>query len=173
VVDDATNLPGPRTGGAAWAANGALYLAGGSDGTAAKRELYWALPDANGNLPGGWRHLDQTDLPEPVVDGAPVVTGPNVVVLGGTGDDGQPRATSYRASLAPEEPFFQLGILGVVVPALQIGGEIGQQLGYLAAAGVGTGNFVILVAIGAALNHKPQLRAWWERRKAAREAKRA
>ena len=34
---------------------------------------------------------------------------------------------------------------GSTVPALQIGGEIGQQLGYLAAAGVGTGNFVILV----------------------------
>jgi hypothetical protein len=171
AVDDASNLPAPRTGGAGFAANGALYLVGGSDGTAAARELYWALPDADGNLPGGWRHLDQTDLPEPVVDAAPVLAGSNAVVLGGAGTNGEPLATSARASLAPEEPFFRLGILGVVIPALQIGGEIGQQLGYLAAAGVGTGNFVILVAIGYILNHRPQIQSWWERRKAAREAR--
>jgi hypothetical protein len=36
---------------------------------------------------------------------------------------------------------------------------------------VGTGNFVILVVIAALMNHKPQLRAWWERRRLAREAK--
>jgi hypothetical protein len=61
--------------------------------------------------------------------------------------------------------------VGLVVPGLQIGGEIGQQLGYLAAAGVGTGNFVILVAIGWAFNHQQQIRGWWERRKARKEAK--
>ena len=171
AVYEAANLPGPRTGGAGFAANGAIYLAGGSDGTSGKRELYWALPDAAGNLPGGWRHIDQTDLPQPVVDGAPVVTGSHVLVIGGTGTDGGPLTTALRSSLAPEAPFFQLGLVGVVVPALQIGGEIGQQLGYLAAAGVGTGNFVILVVIAAMLNHKPQLRAWWERRRLAREAK--
>ncbi len=53
----------------------------------------------------------------------------------------------------------------------KLGGEIGIQLGYLAAAGVGTGNFVILVIVGWAFNHRPQMAAWWERRKAAREAK--
>ena len=57
------------------------------------------------------------------------------------------------------------------MPALKIGGEIGQQLGYLAAAGVGTGNFVILVIVGWAFNNRPMLGAWMERRKAAREAK--
>ena len=76
-----------------------------------------------------------------------------------------------RASLAPEEPFFQLGLVGVVVPALKIGGEIGQQLGYLAAAGVGTGNFAILVVVGWAFNNRPAIRGWMERRKIAREAK--
>jgi hypothetical protein len=171
AVYEAADLPGPRTGGAGFAANGAIYLVGGSDGTSASRELYWALPDAAGNLPGGWRHIDQTDLPQPVVDGAPVVTGSHVLVIGGTGTDGAPLNTALRSSLAPEAPFFQLGLVGVVVPALQIGGEIGQQLGYLAAAGVGTGNFVILVVIAAMLNHKPQLRAWWERRRLAREAR--
>src|SRR6185503_18292421 len=134
-------------------ANGALYLVGGSDGTSGKRELYWALPDADGNLPGNWHHLDATDLPASVIDGAPIVSGSTVFILGGT-VDGQPAAGSYRASLAPQEPFFRLGIAGVVVPALQIGGEIGQQLGYLAAAGIGTSNFVILVVIGWAFNHK-------------------
>jgi hypothetical protein len=76
-----------------------------------------------------------------------------------------------RASLAPQEPFFQLGLVGVVVPGLQIGGEIGQQLGYLAAAGVGTGNFVILVIVGWMFSNRATVSAWWERRKAAREAR--
>ena len=169
TVQDSFNLPGPRTGASGFAANGSLYLVGGSDGTSAKRELYWALPDATGNLPGGWRHLEATDLPAGIENAAVVVSGSTVFLLGG--DEGSGAVSSaYLASLAPEEPFFRLGLVGLVVPGLQIGGEIGQQLGYLAAAGVGTGNFVILVAIGAAFNHKEQLRAWWTRRKARREA---
>jgi hypothetical protein len=169
AVHDGSNLPAARTAASGFAANGALYLVGGSDGTSAKPELYWALPDATGNLPGGWRHLDATDLPQGVENAAVVVSGSTVFLLGG--DAGQGAVTSaYRASLAPEEPFFRLGLVGVVVPGLQIGGEIGQQLGYLAAAGVGTGNFAILVAIGWAYNHKELLRGWWERRKARREA---
>jgi hypothetical protein len=167
---DATNLPGARTGAAGFAANGGIYLVGGSDGTTPKRELYWALPDSLGNLPGGWRHLDKTDLPSGLTEAAPVVTAGSIVLVGGSSDAG-PVATSVRASLAPQEPFFRVGLVGVTVPALQIGGEIGQQLGYLAAAGVGTGNFTLLVIIGWALNHRPQLKDWWERRRLAREAK--
>jgi hypothetical protein len=104
------------------------------------------------------------------VDGAPVVTGSTAVILGGK-SDGSPLASAYRASLAPQQPFFRLGLVGVTVPGLQIGGEIGQQLGYLAAAGVGTGNFVILIILGYVFNHRPQIRAWMERRRLAREAK--
>jgi hypothetical protein len=171
ATPDATgNLPAPRTGGGSFAANGSLYLVGGSDGTTEQRQLYWAIPDASGNLPGGWRHLDPTDLPEGRADAATVVSGTTAFLLGGT-VNGTTTTSSVRASLAPEEPFFQLGIAGVVVPALKIGGEIGQQLGYLAAAGVGTGNFVILVIVGWAFNNRPTLSAWMERRKAAREAK--
>src|SRR4029079_4245900 len=129
-----------------------------------KRELYWALPDATGNIPGRWQHLDATDLPVGLVDGAPVVAGSHVLIVGGSSDGG-PVAGAYRASLAPQLPFFRAGLLGVTVPGLQIGGEIGQQLGYLAAAGVGTGNFVILVAIGWMFNHRPQIRAWMDRRR--------
>lgn len=170
AVQDAANLPGPRTGAAGWAANGAIYLAGGTDGTSAKRELYWALPDADGNLRDGWHHLDATDLPNAVVDGAPVVSGATVFILGGT-VDGSPTTGSMRASLAPQEPFFRLGIAGVVIPALQLGGEIGQQLGYLAAAGVGTGNFVLLVALGWAFNNRRKIADWRERRRIAKEAR--
>lgn len=167
---DAIKLPAPRTGAAGFAANGALYLVGGTDGTSAKRELYWAVPDSLGNLTNGWQHLDATDLPDGIVNAAPVVTGATAVIIGGE-TAGGPVGSSARASLAPQEPFFRLGLFGIVVPALQIGGEIGQQLGYLAAAGVGTGNFVILVIVGWAFNHRPQIAAWRERRRIAREAK--
>jgi len=170
AAQDAANLPAARSGAAGFAANGALYLVGGTDGTAPKRELYWALPDANGNIPAGWQHLDATDLPAGVADGAAVQAGPNVLILGGT-NAGAPLAGAYRASLAPQLPFFRAGLVGVTVPGLQIGGEIGQQLGYLAAAGVGTGNFVILVIVGWAFNNRPMIKGWMDRRRAAREAK--
>jgi hypothetical protein len=163
-------LPAPRTGGAGFAANGALYFVGGSDGTSDQRELYWAVPDANGNLPAGWLHLDATDLPEGRSYAGPVVSGSTAFLLGGT-VNGAATTSSVRASLAPQEPFFRLGIAGVTVPALQIGGEIGQQLGYLAAAGVGTGNFVLLIVVGWAFNNRPKISGWVERRRAAREAK--
>lgn len=170
TADAAGSLPAPRTGGSGFSSTGALYLVGGSDGTSAQPELYWALPDASGNLPGGWRHHAAMDLPEGRADAAPIVSGATAFLLGGT-VDGAATTGSVRASLAPEEPFFRLGIAGVVVPALKIGGEIGQQLGYLAAAGVGTGNFVLLIVLGWAFNNRPSLAAWWERRRAAREAR--
>ena len=50
-----------------------------------------------------------------------------------------------------------------MVPALGIGGEVGQQLSYLVAAGVATANFVLLILIGYAYNHKAQTRAFFER----------
>jgi hypothetical protein len=167
---DAANLPAARSGGAGFAANGGLYLVGGSDGSSPHGELYWALPNAAGDLPGGWFHLAATDLPGGLVDAAPVVAGSTVILIGGTASGG-PVASSARASLAPQPPFFRLGLVGLVVPGLQIGGEIGQQLGYLAAAGVGTGNFVLLVAIGWAFNHRTQIGAWRDRRRREREAK--
>ena len=170
AIQEASNLPAPRTGAAGFAANGALYIVGGSDGTTAQRDLYWALPDSDGNLPGGWRHLEAMDLPSALTDAASVVTGSTAVLVGGRDANGV-IATSTKTSLAPGAPFFRLGIAGVVVPALQIPGEIGQQIGYLAAAGVGTGNFVILVIIGWAFNHRTQISAWRERRRIANEAK--
>ena len=56
-------------------------------------------------------------------------------------------------AMAPMGPFFQLGILGATVPALKLDGEIGQQIGYLAAATVGAINFIGLLLVGWAFAH--------------------
>ena len=60
-------------------------------------------------------------------------------------------------------PFFQLGLIGATIHALKIEGEVGQQLGYLAAAGAGTVNFIILILIGWAYAHPERVRAMWNR----------
>jgi hypothetical protein len=166
AASDSTKLPAPRTGASGFSANGTLYLAGGSeDGKTPKSELFWALPDANGGLTDGWHHLSTTDLPAAGLTGsAPVVSGSTAILIGGTSQGGLV-TTSTQASLAPQAPFFQLGLFGAVIPGLQIPNEIGQQLGYIAAAGVGTGNFFLFIILGYVFNHKPQVRAWIARRR--------
>lgn len=157
-VNNAANLPVARDNSAAWAANGALYLAGGNDGSGQAREVYWAIPTTEGNLTE-WKHLEPSDLPEPGLEGgAAVVSGPNVVLVGGSTEGGV-LASSARANGAPQSPFFQLGLVGATVPGLTIGGELGQQLGYLNAAGVFTVNFVALILIGWAFAHREQTRS--------------
>ena len=172
AVSDAANLPVGRTGASGFTANGTLYLVGGSTGTAPATEVYWAVPTAAGDI-AGWKHLDVTDLPAPGLAGASaVVSGSQVFVIGGKTDSGL-LATSLRANLAPQSPFLQLGLLGATVPALQLPGEVGQQLGYLSAAGAGTVDFVLLLLIGWGFNHKPQVRAWVDRRRARRSGRAA
>jgi hypothetical protein len=157
-VNGTANLPVVRDNATTWSANGALYLVGGNDGTGPTRELYWAIPTTDGNLPE-WKHLDASDLPEPGLEGgAAVVSGPNIVVVGGQAD-GAALASSARANGAPQSPFFQLGLVGATVPGLTIGGELGQQLGYLNAAGVFTVNFVALILVGWAFAHREQTRS--------------
>ena len=73
--------------------------------------------------------------------------------------------SSARAYLAPQPPFFALGILGATIPALSLTGDIGQQIGYLNAAGVGTVNFILLLLIGWAFAHKEKVRAMLPRRR--------
>jgi len=112
-----------------------------------------------------YRSLPVSDLPAGGIQGASAVTsGANVLLIGGSTSGGILKSVE-RASTAPQEPFFQLGIAGVVVPALQIPGEIGQQLGYLSAAGAGTVNFIILAVIGWMYANRPKVRAWWNRRR--------
>jgi len=157
-VNNSANLPVARTNAAGWGTNGAIYLAGGDDGGGPKAEIYWAIPTSTGDL-REWKHLDVGDLPAPGLEGAAaVVTGPNAVLVGGSTVGGV-LASSARANTAPQSPFFQLGLFGATVPGLKIEGEIGQQLGYLNATGVGTVDFIILILIGWGFAHKPQARA--------------
>ena len=157
------NLPAPRTEAAGFTANGALYVVGGSDGTRAQSDVWWTTPDATGAI-GGWHHLTQSDLGTGgLVGGSAVASGSFVYVIGGASSDRLTSAT-VRANLAPKPPFFQVGgPFGLTVPALKIDGEIGQQIGYLSAAGVGTVDFVLLILIGWAMAHKAQTRAFVER----------
>ena len=161
VAGGRTDLPEPRTQAAGFTSSGAIYLVGGSDGTTVRRELYWAVPDAQGNIPE-WKHLPQSDLPESaggLARSTPIVLGPNVILIGGETTAG-PIAGAARANIAPQEPFFQLGLVGATVPALKIDGEIGQQLGYLNANTIGIVNFVILLFIGWAFAHKEKVAGW-------------
>ena len=193
-VNASANLPAPRTNASGWTANGAIYLAGGNDGGGPRNELYWAVPTNAGDLPE-WKHLAASDLPTPLEGGAPVITGPEAVIVGGVTAPAQAApaatvapapsgsapvasasappasapptvppggsvvATSVRANTSPLSPFFQLGLVGATVPGMKIEGEIGQQLGYLNAAGVGTVDFILLILIGVAFAHKAQTRA--------------
>jgi Kelch motif len=157
AVNNAANLPVSRTNASGWAANGSIYLTGGDDGSGQQNELYWAIPTSTGDLPE-WKHLDVMDLPYGV-EGAPaVISGPNAILVGGQTDTGVVQ-TSLRANTAPLSPFFQLGLVGATVPGLKIEGEIGQQLGYLNAAGVGTVDFILLLLVGWGFAHKAQARA--------------
>jgi hypothetical protein len=163
-VNNDANLPEARTAAAGFTANGALYLVGGSDGLSPHGELFWTIPNATGDL-AGWKHRAEMDLPAGGLEGAsPITVGPNAYLVGGATEDVILRG-AVRANLAPGEPFFQLGIAGAVIPALRIEGDLGQQLGYLAADGVATVNFIILLFIGWMYAHRDRVAAWWARRR--------
>jgi N-acetylneuraminic acid mutarotase len=152
------DLPAPRAHAGAWSANAGLYLVGGADANGPQPQLYWTVPDAQGEI-NGWQHLDATDLPTGVAGTSAIVSGSNVFLIGGTTTDQPALTASARANLAPQPPFFQLGLFGLTIPALKIGGEIGQQLGYMNAAGAATINFIILILIGWAFAHKERSKA--------------
>jgi len=172
VAGGGTDLPEPRTNASGFAASGAIYVVGGNDGSTQQTEMYWAVPDGAGNILE-WKHLAQSDLPDSIggVEGAaPILLGPDAVLIGGTTPDGVV-AGAARANLAPQSPFFQLGLVGATVPAMKIDGEIGQQLGYLMANTVGIANFTILLFVGWAFAHKEKVAAardWFRNRRAAR-----
>ena len=157
AVNPAANLPAPRDDATGWSANGSLYLVGGSSADGPQRETYWAVPTSAGDIPE-WKRLEVSDQPYGLSGGTVIVTGPNAIIIGGDKAEG-PVGTSLRANTAPQSPFFQVGLVGATVPGLKIDGEIGQQLGYLNAAGAGTVNFVILLLIGWAFAHRERARA--------------
>jgi hypothetical protein len=154
------NLPAAHRGSIGFVANGTLYAVGGQ-GT--NGELYWAIPSATGDI-DGWKHLAASDLgPGHDLQGAgPLVSGSHAFLIGGTQSSGLVQGV-VRASLAPQPPFFQLGLFYAVVPALAIKGEVGQQLSYLSAAGVATVDFLLLLLVAYAFNHKERTRAFFER----------
>jgi hypothetical protein len=172
VAGGGTDLPEPRTNASGFAASGALYVVGGNDGSGPQTEMYWAVPDGSGNILE-WKHLAQSDLPAEsggVEGAAPVLLGPDAVLIGGTTSSGVV-AGAARANLAPQAPFFQLGLVGATIPAMKIDGEIGQQLGYLMANTVGIANFTILLFVGWAFAHTVKVAAardWFRNRRAAR-----
>ncbi|HEX8938699.1 MAG TPA: hypothetical protein VF763_00930 [Candidatus Limnocylindrales bacterium] len=157
------NLPAPRTRAETFVANGTLYVVGGTDGQAPQSETYWTTPSAQGVI-DVWHHLTADDLPASLglAGAAAVPSGSHAFLIGGTTRQGVTDGTA-RSNLAPQPPFFQLGLVGATIPALSIQGEIGQQLGYLAAAGVGTIDFALLVLIGAALAHRERTREFLAR----------
>ncbi|HSW42087.1 MAG TPA: hypothetical protein VLM76_06230 [Patescibacteria group bacterium] len=154
------SLPQPRRGAIGFVSGGTLYYVGGEGGAG---ELYWTIPDADGNLPG-WTTLAQSALPADLqlADAAPIVAAGHAFLVGGTAA-GVATQGIARASLAPPQPFFRVGLFYVLVPALGIGGEVGQQLAYLVAAGVGTTNFALLIFIGYLYNHPGKATALLDR----------
>ena len=123
---------------------------------AASLQGHWTEPNSSNGLISGWTRLDATDLPQPQSLSASAVSGSTVFLIGGTGPNGEDLNTTLRANLAPAPPFFRLGAFGVTVPALSIKGEIGQQLGYIVAAGAGTGGLIALILIGWMFSHRRQ-----------------
>ena len=137
--------------------SGAIYMIGGTDANnAAVASNYWTVPNATNGTISAWQHLDDTDLPAPSAGAAAAVVGGDAFLIGGSGVQGEDLTSTNRANLAPALPFFRLGLFGVTIPALSIKGDIGLQLGYLAAAGAGTGGLIFLILIGWAFSHRPQ-----------------
>ncbi len=174
ATSTAANLPAARVGAVGFNANGTLYYLGGAGqgpNDDFSGEVYWATPDAGGNI-NGWTHVVASDLPkgQDLQHPAPIVSGSSVFLIGGT-TAGQGILTgSAQANLAALPPYFQVGLFYVVVPALGIQGAVGQQLSYLAAAGVGTVDFVLLVLAAWAFNHPARAREMLGRLRRRRHA---
>jgi hypothetical protein len=153
IAPDEQSLPAARADAIPFSANGSVYVIGGYDDNGdPQNSMLWAVPDTEtGGLDAGWQQMEQMDLPYGVADAPLAGVGSNSFIFGGQTADG-PSDGSLRAGLSPDSPFFQLGIAGATLPALSIKGEVGQQLGYLNAFGVGMTNFVILIIIGVAFS---------------------
>ena len=154
----AQSLPAIRVDAAGFANNGAVYALGGLDGTGAPTAtMYWAVPDATSGDIGGWQLLTQDDLKVPSAGAAAVVAGAYVFAIGGS-DGHAPMASGARAYLAPKQPFFRLGLIGMTIPGLAIHEEIGVQIGEIISATLGVVNMIVLLVVGALVT-RPRTRA--------------
>ena len=120
-ASEQTNLPFPRANMSGFTANGVLYVQGGTDGTSPRSETLWAVPDAEGVI-AEWHSLAPTDLGEGLEGSSAVVSGSHAFLFGGTTAAG-PTAGVARTNLAPQEPFFRLGILGATLPGAPAAGR--------------------------------------------------
>ncbi|HEX6787416.1 MAG TPA: hypothetical protein VF076_09460 [Acidimicrobiales bacterium] len=154
-VSAQTNLPSPRTNLSGFTSNGVMYIQGGSDGSSPLASTLWTTPDADGVIPL-WQTLSQTDLGQGIQGAAAVPSGSYAFIFGGQTASGLTGGAA-RTYLAPQPPFFQLGLLGATVPGLKLDGEIGQQIGYLNAATVGAVNFILLILVGWGFAHKERV----------------
>ncbi len=158
------NLPVPREGAALWSANGTLYVAGGVQEGVVIGSVYWTAPTAEGGITV-WHSVDQVNLPTDQLRAysSGVVVGTHALLLGGEDANGSPATNSVSALTSPKAPVFRAGLFGLTIPALAIPGEIGQQIGYLSAAGAWTLNFVILCALAVAYAQRERFGAWLRR----------
>jgi hypothetical protein len=149
-------LPEPRARHASFINAGGMYVMGGIDADGELQSTnYWAIPDpVDGTIPE-WRQLGDTELSEPRADATALAIAGQGFVIGGETSAGL-ADNSERAGLAPQPPFFRLGLFGATIPGLGIGGNVGQELGWMAAAGVATGNFILFIIIGWAYSHPRQ-----------------
>jgi hypothetical protein len=155
------NLPTPRDGAALWSANGTLYVAGGTiDGTATTSVL-WAAPTAATGI-SAWTSVELSNLPADAarVGARGVVIGAHVLLLGGSDASGSYSAGALSAGTSPKAPVFRVGLFGLTVPGLALQGEVGQQIGFLSAAGAWTLNFVIMLGAAVAYSQRERFRAW-------------
>lgn len=156
-------LPAPRARAAAAFVNGTMYVIGGEDEKGPTNTVFWAIPETQNQftkgdlLYGGWQHRPEMDLRVARTGTGMGVIGSYAFIVGGSGSE-QAGTSLERTNLAPAAPFFRLGVIGITIPGLQIKGEIGQQLGLIAAAGVFTADFVLLAIFGYLAHHRPQ--AW-------------
>jgi len=155
------NLPTPRDGAALWSANGTLYVAGGTIDGAATSSVLWAAPVAATGVTK-WTSVELSDLP---ADGARVgasgvVIGAHVILLGGADAAGAYSAGALSAGTSLKAPVFRVGLFGLTVPGLALQGEVGQQIGFLSAAGAWTLNFVVMLGAAVAYSQRERFRAW-------------
>ena len=155
------DLPTPREGAALWSANGTLYVAGGVQDGVAINSVYWTAPAAATGITT-WHTVEQVNLPADQlrVNASGVVVGPHALLLGGEDASGAPATTALSAGTSPKAPVFRAGLFGLTVPGLAIPGEVGQQLGFLSAAGAWTLNFVLLLAAAVAYAQRERFGAW-------------
>ncbi|MFZ9736076.1 MAG: Kelch repeat-containing protein [Candidatus Limnocylindrus sp.] len=159
------NLPSPREGAALWSANGTLYVAGGVQDGSVVGSVHWTAPTADSGITS-WKSVPQVDLPADHLrtNASAAVIGTHALLIGGEDATGAPATNAVSALTSPKAPVFKAGLFGLTIPGLAIPGEIGEQLGFLSAAGAWGLNFVLLCAMAVAYAQRERFGAWLRKR---------